>query len=339
MKEINVPINSADHIVSNDFIKEWEKHKDQRYMEYRMKWVENPKNFILEEAPLHLDIESTNACNLKCPMCPRTALLNDSNENNKFIIGKMDITTFQRLIDEAVEIGVYSVKLNWLGEPLLHPDIVEMVRYAKKKGILDVMFNTNAVLLTEELSRKLIESNLDKIFFSFDSPNKKTYEQIRIGAKYEETLDNIKTFVGIRNKLQKNSPFTRVSMVLMEKNKNEYNEFVDLFRNIVDVVAYVEYRAPFGTEEKAMNKNKKCACSQLWQRMFIDWSGDCMICCADDRKECVVGSIHKNTIKEIWKSDEYMKLRNYHKTGDFYKIDICKKCTLLHKECKIVELR
>lgn len=329
---MNVPINPTYHEVVNDFAKEWEKNKSEKYKEYRRKWVENPKKFIVEEAPLHLDIEPTNACNLKCPMCPRTVLLQDESKKDQFSIGMMKMDTFKKVIDEAVEIGVYSIKLNWLGEPLVHPNIVEMVRYAKVKGIVDVMLNTNAVALTKELSKGLIDAGLDKIFFSFDSPYKEKYEEIRIGAKYEEALDNIRTIVEMRDRLGKTSPLTRVSMVLMEENKEEYDEFVELFKDIVDVVAYVEYRAPVGNEDIKINTENEFACSQLWQRMFISWDGDAIPCCVDSEKELAMGSIHKDTIKNIWNNEKYTQIRDSHKNGTYYDIERCRKCDLALKE-------
>ena len=195
-----VIVNPTYHEINNEVTKTWEEKKGERYKEYRKKWINNPQNYIVERGPLHLDIEPTNACNLKCLMCPRTVLI---EENREFKITKIRLNEYKKIIDEAVKIGVYSIKLNWLGEPLVHSEIVEMITYAKKMGIIDIMLNTNAVLLDEDMSFKLINSGLDKIFFSFDSPYKDEYENIRIGASYEDTLNNIKNFNRIRNELLK----------------------------------------------------------------------------------------------------------------------------------------
>lgn len=329
MKNIHVPINPTYHEILNENARRWEELKDDRYREYRRKWVKNPKNFILESAPLHLDIEPTNACNLKCPMCPRTVLISDGR---KFDIGKMPLETYKQIIDEAATIGVYSIKLNWLGEPLVHPDLIEMVRYAKEKGIIDVMFNTNAVLLTQSISKSFIEAGLDKLFFSFDSPVKKKYEEIRIGADFDKTLENIKNVNQMRESLKRVSPLTRVSMVLMDDNRDEYEEFVELFRDIVDIVAYVDCRKPVAEETDQHLNSIKFACSQLWQRMFISWNGDCIICCVDSEKRHVVGNIHNATIRSIWLNETYSQLRKLHQSGRWHEMDICRGCSLPEKE-------
>ena len=325
---MKVIINPTYHEINNEVAKNWESTRGEKYHEYRKKWVENPQKFLVERAPLHLDIEPTNACNLRCPMCPRTVLLQD--ESVKFKISTMDLEVFKKIINEAVSIGVYSIKLNWLGEPLVHHDIVEMVRYAKEKGIIDVMFNTNAALLDLQTSKDLINAGLDKLFFSFDSPYQEKYEEIRVGADYNETLNNIKNFIKIRDELKSNTPLTRVSMVLMENNQSEYETFVNLFKNIVDVVAYVEYREPIGKE--ALEYNPNFACSQLWQRMFIAADGDVIVCCVDSEKEYIVGNIHNDSIENIWKNEKYQKIRELHQNGRYNEVTMCAKCSLTERK-------
>ena len=71
-------------------------------------------------------------------------------------IMKMDL--YKKIIDEAAANNVYSIKLSWRGEPLLNPNLVEMIKYAKKKGIKDVAFLTNAELLTDKKVRNLLKA-------------------------------------------------------------------------------------------------------------------------------------------------------------------------------------
>jgi MoaA/NifB/PqqE/SkfB family radical SAM enzyme len=237
----NVPINDNYHeIYHSNYYTKWFDSKSERYKEYRRKWAENPKDFVDEGYPLNLDIEASSACNLSCPMCPRTVAKKSKNKPVRRS-GHFDFELYKRLIDEAAELGVYAVKLNWLGEPLMNPRIVDMVRYAKEKGIEDVIMNTNAVLLTEKMSKDLIDAGVDRIFFSFDSHEKEVYERIRVGACYDEVLRNITRFKKIREEMGSQNPTTRVSMVLLPENKGSIEAFVSLFKDIVDVVAYDDF--------------------------------------------------------------------------------------------------
>ena len=122
----------------------WRTFRSPAYVEYRRLWDEAARNKIELDFPIHLDIETTNICNLKCPMCPRTTMV----EQNTFSpLGKMTREQYGSIIDQATEHKVLSIKLNYLGEPFSHQDLVWQIEYAKKKGVLDVMMNTNGSLL------------------------------------------------------------------------------------------------------------------------------------------------------------------------------------------------
>ena len=89
------------------------------------------------------------------------------------------------------------MKFNWRGEPLLNPKIYDYIKYAKEKGILETIINTNATNLTEKIE-KLIKSGLDLIIYSFDGGSKETYEKMRPGRfkqnSFEKVYGNIKNF-------------------------------------------------------------------------------------------------------------------------------------------------
>ena len=329
--DIDTPIDHNFHQQANSRVARWESSLPEEYWDYRRKWEENPKQKVLERFPLHLDIEATSACNLKCVMCPRTEMV---EAGSFWSIKAFDLDSYKRLIDEGVENGLCSVKYNYLGEPLMNKNIVEMIKYAKLAGVLDVMFNTNAVLLNEKISRALIESGLDKLFFSFDSPDPERYESIRIGAKYDQVLNNIKNFMRIREEMGEIKPFTRVSMVLMQENQQEWEDYQRLFEPIVDAVAYVDYldHAGQSNPEKTVvslgSRTSKFCCPQLWQRMFIHPDGIVTPCCIDSARELVMGNIHELSAVEIWQGEAYQELRKQHSKGNYQKISTCARCPL-----------
>ena len=96
----------------------------------------------------------------------------------------MDLSLCKDIISEASSKGIFAVKFNLRGEPLLNKDLSKMVKFAKDKGIIDVFFNTNALLLNEGLSYQLIEAGLDRIIISFEGFDKTTYESYRRGSNF-----------------------------------------------------------------------------------------------------------------------------------------------------------
>ena len=308
-------VNSGHYqILGTDKTEDGEKSFSQEYFDYRKKWKEYPQEKIVGDFPLHLDIESTNACNLKCPMCGRNWM--------KEKIGYMDWKLFTKIIDEAVRYHLPSIKLNYRGEPFLHPDIVKMVKYAKEKGILEVQFNSNGVLLSKKKAKELVEAGLNRIIFSFDGASKETYEKIRKGSDYEKVIDNIKNLIKIRNEKKLKRPLVRVQMVKMPGNKDEVEDFVKMWTPIVNRVAISTERNPRGTKEKI----EHFACPQIWQRLMICWDGEVRMCCGDWYGEIVLGNAQKESIYNIWHGEKLKEIRKFHSEGKFNEIPVCAKC-------------
>ena len=274
------------------FLKENEENQTSEYKEYRRRWNENPKNFIVEEFPIHVDIETQISCNLRCIMCYY------NYDPPKYV--RMDMSLIKRIIDEGVEKKLCSIKTQVRGDPLTDDRMVEIVRYAKEKGILEVMFNTNAMLLTEEKSRDLIEAGLDKIICSVDGCNKEIYEKIRIGANYDTVIKNIKTLYAIKKKLGLEKPEIRVQMVDTPENHKQITEYMKFWEGIADHIAILELLDLSREEGEDSTPLENFSCSQLWQRLIITAEGDVLPCCGammgHVEKSMVVGNIGENTL-------------------------------------------
>jgi len=295
-----------------------EREQTPEYKEYRRKWSENPKNHFVGDFPIHLDLESTSACNLKCFMCfqsfsppPR---------------GFMNMDLYKKIIDEGAKKGLCSLKLMYRGEPLLHPNIVEMVRYAKDKGILEVMFNTNATLLTEEKTRALIEAGLDKLICSVDGYTKEVYESVRIGATFETTLQNIKNFQRIKKEMGAKKPTLRVQMVDTPRNHEQIEGYIKFWSEIADHVAIEDMNDWHDKELKAVVVSKDFDCPMPYQRLIVLYDGKVTICCGNIYGKLVAGDLTKQTVEEVWKGPVMQKLRKHLAEGESHKIQICAEC-------------
>lgn len=320
------------HLIENQTFKEWERRKGKDYLDYRNEWNLNPLNNILNDYPIHLDIEATSACNFECTMCHRTELI---KKNEYWKIENFNFDKYKKIIDEGSKKGLKSVKYQFFGEPMINKKIFEMIKYAKNAGIVDTMFNTNASLLTELNSRKLIESGIDKVFFSFDSPYREKFNKIRIKGDYDQVLNNIKNFMKIKKEMNSFTPITRVQMVLMKETKDDWEDFKKLFEPIVDTVAYVDYldhgRQNYHDKKGILKLEKSDTpykCPQLWQRAFVHPDGIVTPCCIDTDRTLVMGNINDQSIDQIWRGDKYSRIRKLHADGKSHEIPLCKNCPL-----------
>lgn len=297
LKENN--INDIDKKILNKYI--------NSYKNYRNDWT-NPIARKNISKPLSIDIETASICDLACPHCSREYIITPDKV--------MSEDLYKRIIQETVDMGVPSIKLNWRGEPLLNPKLSKMISYAKEKGILEVLINTNAVSLTEKKAEEIINSGLDVMIYSFDGGSKSTYEKMRPGRfidnKFEKVYENIKKFSEIKKKLNAKFPVTKIQMILTEDSRYEVENFYNLFNTIVDEVTVTQYNERGGNfqelnqhHQKIINeylkannlpketphlvdfdnnifisKNRK-PCEQIFQRLMITFDGRVGMCCHD----------------------------------------------------------
>lgn len=323
-KEEEVNYN-ANEIV---FSKNWESFRGEDYAEYRVNWAKYPKERCVSHFPLNLDIETTDLCNLKCPMCART--IKDADKEHHVVKSRyIDKEAYMDIIDQAVEHGVKAIKLQYLGEPLLHKDVVFQVEYAKKKGIIDVMFNTNAVLMTPELSAQLLEAGIDKVFVSFDAVNPRLYEQQRVGTTIGKVIDNIHEFIKLRDRFYPQTHI-RLSMVMYDDPvwKRQFEAMKVMWDGLVDSLGYGVFNERNADLKHEYEKVEGFACEQLFQRMFLKCNGNVTVCCVDGDDEYVVGNWKEQKLIDIWNSPKYKEIRELHTNGDYDKIDMCRKCFL-----------
>ena len=309
---------------------------DQRFQIYRKKWKENPEHFIVEDFPIHLDIETVSFCNLRCPFCATTTDRWGKDNN-----GYMEFLLYKKIIDSGAENGLYAIKLSLRGEPLLHPQLPEMVKYAKNKGIMDVYFNTNAILLTEEKFERLIDASLDRISISIEGFKKESYEKYRVGAKFEKLFENVSKLITIRDKKGTKFPQIRIQTVLLDDLKTDFANYVDFWKRYADEVSYLDAREETG-DSKPLYDSANWACPFLWQRMTILWDGTILPCLMHgiiDFSSMILGNVADCSLKDLWRGRREEYLRRLHKNGESHKIRACMECSFRAMEIKKLEFK
>lgn len=273
--------------------------------------------------PITLQIEPTNLCNLNCICCSRNRM-----EREK---GYMDISLFKKIINQASIIGVKRIHLYLHGEPLMHNKIIDMIRYIKEKG-LAFTIATNGVLLNKKLMEDILTSGVnsgDYFTFSILGALKETHERIMKGINHEKVVENIHTFIKMREKFKINGPIIETIFYKMSENEREVKEFKNNWRNQVDHIRIIgRISEQFSQYKKGNNKIplRKKTCRNLWERMTIYWDGRVTTCIADlDGKE-IIGNLKENSIKEIWNGSRILEIKKLHKKKKFNELKLCGNC-------------
>lgn len=292
--------------------------------------------------PVRLYIEPTNACNLRCIHCHHNNIKEDVFKRRP---GLMDFDVFKKIIDE-IKGRHCEISLNAQGEPLLHKDIIEMVRYCKRNGVF-VSVLTNATLLTEEISKELVLSRLDRIVFSFDSIKKAEYEAIRVNGSFDPTLLNILKFIRI-NEDSGHNTFVCCSVVVQNTNRESIEDYDRYFYSLpVDNIFHSQLLNLSGNsgvagevdmkgKKKVFGKKDFPICRVPWEMMTVNWDGEVTACGLDFNVLYPVGSIKDSTLTELWNSKKMRAFRRSHLENDFAPIEkaghLCGRCNCRHDD-------
>ena len=297
---------------------------DEKFLEYRRQWEENPINFKVSEFPLQLDVEVTGRCNLMCTHCVR-----HSRRTN---IGDMSMELYKKIIDEGAKHGLFAMIPHWMGESFMHPELIDMIKYAKEKGVLDVRINTNCILLDKKTAVKLLDSGLDSIVCSIDAVEEETYNRIKFGSNFSLVNKNIEQLIKLRNQKGSMKPKIIVQMIDMSKTHEELTTFIDYWRVRADKVRVATYQSPDGNpHDKNRVRNTPESifpCSQLWQRLVVAWDGTIYSCIGNNACREPLGNVKETSLYDIWHSKKLNKLREKHKKYNADDIEMCLHCDL-----------
>jgi organic radical activating enzyme len=230
-------------------------------------------------------LETTNACNLNCIMCPT-----QRKEAKKFKPdGFINENLFYSIVDEiASEDQTINLRLHKDGEPLLHPKIVELIEYSSSK-LLNVSLVTNATLLNKDMANAILSTKLHDIRFSIDG-TKDIFEKIRIQSKdnpyasplipvdYDSVISNVLYFCKRKRELKKN---IRIGVRITDfksitKDQDKYNPF---WKKHVDYIERARYLSWTGKIYRGKKEFVRYPCLNLWSTLVITWNGLLVPCC------------------------------------------------------------
>ena len=115
--------------------------------------------------------ETTAACNLVCSHCRRTDVADRVTPDE---LSTQEATT---MIDELSAWGRTILVFSG-GEPLMRPDIFELMSYANQKGVI-VALATNGTLVDQGLAKRIREAGVDRVSISFDGADEATHDAFR----------------------------------------------------------------------------------------------------------------------------------------------------------------
>jgi radical SAM protein with 4Fe4S-binding SPASM domain len=288
--------------------------------------------------PVVYNIETTNACNMKCEMCPRTTKMTRPIET-------MSLATFQNIVAQlkphtpgkwaeweafvAREYGIAKndmsenhfflyiipkvIQLHGYGDPLLDKSMPEYVKLLKAKGFFSY-FSCNPANIDIDKTIKMFENGLDYIKYSIESVDDARHKEIRGNAS--NFTDSYKKILHLLDVKKKSGFKTTIIITMLDLNKSWQQEEFDKLRQAfagLDVYIYLKsedqqwYRKDFhGTKSVHWSET----CQHPWLSMTIKSNGEAAMCMEDYNNEIVLGNVLKESLSDIWNGKKYDKFRH-----------------------------
>jgi radical SAM protein with 4Fe4S-binding SPASM domain len=297
--------------------------------------------------PVHLQIEPTTVCNLKCAFCVR--------EKNVFRPKSISLERFREVFDQVTPA---RVTFAGDGEPTLAPDIWKMVAYANEKGAKTIV--TSNWTLGPRLAEKALDAGLNALRVSIDAATASTYVAMRKADYHDTIVEGVRELQRQKKARGSKTPDIGFEYVMGRDNIHEMNAVLDLavdlelcrvnFRplNLVGIeeresellegMTKEQYRAALENahayaQSKGMATNleevisllpfyevrytpefnpegKSPDCIYPWVQVYVSVEGFVTPCCALQMDERVsLGNMFEEGFDAVWNGKAYRQMR------------------------------
>ncbi|MEN8194864.1 MAG: radical SAM protein, partial [Bacteroidota bacterium] len=273
--------------------------------------------------PELISLEIASTCNLSCIHCP-PHMKEFKNEVRKF--GLMEMDLFYKLMDEIDQYGKRRIALHKDGEPLLHPQTVEILERVKKNHDHIIYLTTNAHRLTEQISNSLLQNKINILNFSIGAASEDFYSKVR-GKGFNKVIENISNLL----KMSEESEW-KPKVIVQIIDLPEYSEMENEIKNFknywsqFDVEVQIWKKLTWGVYDYQENGKRRYPCYSLWESFTVNSDGLVSACCMDWKQQLITGDTNTQTIKEIWKGDKLKHLRQMHIDGREDELPLCGTC-------------
>lgn len=324
-----------------------------------MKVIHEEKAYGLRQGaldhPMMIVVSTVYPCNFGCPMCPYT----DGNSEIRQFYHERNADRFpqelwNKIVEEVGPSGTW-MRCTGGGEPMLHPQMTEMIEYAKEKGCR-VWLNTNGSLFGplpryRKRLERIIAAGIDMIEFSMDAGEPEMYAKVRPprgGAPrdaekwFENHVSNIKAALELRKQLGSATRIV-VSMIQQDILGDKMPEYVKFYLEQVGVDEVITRKFLSWDDNTNINltnsldkhlysnlpTEKKEPCVWPFERLNVDTLGRVALCGQDVGFQTAdkFPNLWDVSVKDVWLGEMFNWYRKMHLDGRGAEAWPCRGCS------------
>jgi radical SAM protein with 4Fe4S-binding SPASM domain len=292
--------------------------------------------------PVHMAIGLTDYCNHKCIFCNSEFATADTSR-----VHTIDREVLVSFLRDAQKFGLRAVTICGSGEPLIYPEI-EQILYDIHNIGLDIGIFTNGAMLTERVRKAILET-CTFVRCSINASNSREHETVhRVHGQFEKIVDNVRCLVNEKKKIGNVLPTIGAQFVFYEENYHSIVEAAKLWRNVgidyFEVKPLIEGEGSsvgtkvFSASDKEEVRKQMRLAEELETSSFQVytkygqylntiseekrayrtcyghalsanlWSdGNVFICPNHESDKDIIGNIYENSFEEIWHGEKRKK--------------------------------
>jgi radical SAM protein with 4Fe4S-binding SPASM domain len=302
--------------------------------------------------PLHMQVELTNYCNLKCPVCPA-----GTGEINRRPMA-MDVGMFEGLVSE---VGPYLLTMalwGW-GEPLLHPRLADILRVARQYEAITMLSTNGQNLNDEQVIEALTRYPPTYLIVAIDGICDETNSKYRVGSKLNPALSGVHRIAGIKREKDLDLPVLHMRYIVMKHNEHEVTRLEDFAKgngfNILTLRSLIIYdaleeaqreRVPDAREFRAYEyKNDE----RVWRDDFICYwpfwfptvlaDGTVVGCDQDYNAQQSLGKLSEDvSFADVWFSERARRIRRVFR-DEPEGLSFCRSCPYMHHRAEACSIQ
>ncbi|MDT3274133.1 radical SAM/SPASM domain-containing protein [Shewanella sp. SP2S2-4] len=302
------------------------------------------------KTPFSVHIDVSSICNYRCSFCFQA----DNRAMKKVDLkrGKMSVEMFKKIVNDLAEFPekIKKIKIGNHGEPTLHQDLPEMIKYAKEKNVAEIIeVFTNGSKLTPELNRALVDAGLQRINVSIEGLSDERYMQVAgVKQNFNEIVEGVRHLHSIKGPeltiyvkiADQTSALDKGNNTTFILDETERQYFFDTFGGICDEI-FIEKIVPQWAETQLDKQNEvaktgmynqkikkyKDICPFTFMYLHFNCDGQTSPCTLDWPRKVVIGNVNEQSVKEIWEGKSLHQLRVAMLKGRREQINFCNNCS------------
>ena len=292
----------------------------------------------ISHRPLFVSVEPAAICQLCCPECPvgRTKGERLKGKGERL----MSREVWERVLEQAAPYAL-TIQFFFQGEPLLHPDLPQMIAEAHAKG-LHTIVSTNAQAMTPALAEALIRAGLSRIIVSMDGLTEASYNAYRVGGSLEQCRRALQWLREAKERLRGRTTI-ELQCLRLRTNEHEWTAFRKQYETLgadqltlktAQLYHYAEghplmpsnaryARYKKGKDGRFHRKPLGHGCLRVWSGCVVTTAGEVLPCCYDKNHEYVYGNIMHTDLSTLFASQAANIFR---RAAIHEQPTICKEC-------------